>query len=288
MDLYNHLIQLFLGGLTSGSIYSLMAISLIVVYRVSNLICFSQGEFFVVGALTLSSLLSFGFNIIISFPISLILSMILGGILYVTIIKRLQGRPIGVLIVITIGISFFLRGIALIIWGRSSYIINPFSSSGSINILNASLHPQVLWIIGCTAVIFLLMWIFYEKTTIGIAMRACAENPLGARLMGIDVKKLSLYAWICGSGIGSIAGMVIAPLLFVQYTSGVMPMIKGFIAMSIGGLNSISGSAIAGLMIGIIESYTIGLFTSKFSDVIVFCLLICILYFRPKGLFAIR
>jgi hypothetical protein len=126
---------------------------------------------------------------------------------------------------------------------------------------------------------------FFEKTSLGIAMRACAENPLGASLMGISVQKASLFAWAWGSGIGALAGIAVAPLLFIQYTGGLMPMIKGFIAMSIGGLSSIVGSVIAGFLLGIIESYTIGLISSKFSDTIVFALLMVVLIIKPSGLF---
>ena len=117
-------------------------------------------------------------------------------------------------------------------------------------------------------------------------MRACAENPYGASLMGINTQKTTLVAWAWGSGIGALAGMAVAPMLFTQYTSGIMPMVKGFIAMSIGGLGSIVGSVIAGLLLGLVESYTIGLISSKFSDTIVFALLMAVLVFRPNGLFS--
>jgi branched-chain amino acid transport system permease protein len=143
----------------------------------------------------------------------------------------------------------------------------------------------VLWIIGITVLVLLVIWLFFEKTTMGIAMRACAENRLGASLMGISTEKAAFLSWAWGSGIGALAGMAVAPLLFMQYSSGLMPMVKGFIAMSIGGLASIVGAVVAGYLLGVVEAYTIGLISSQFSDTIVFTLLIIVLIFKPSGLF---
>lgn len=286
MEKYSHLLQFLFSGITTGSIYALIGVSLVIVYRVSQLICFSQGEFFVFGALIMATLLSKGVILPIAFMISLLSSMVIGGILQWLLIRRIKHSSIGTLIVMTIAISLALRGLALIIWGRESYVVRPFTDSQPIALLGASLQIQVFWIVGITAIVLLLIWLFFEKTILGLAMRACAENPLGASLMGISVNKAAFFAWVWGAGIGSIAGMTVSPLLFTQYTSGLMPMVKGFIAMSIGGLNSIIGSVVAGLLLGMVESYTIGLVSSKFSDAIVFTLLIFMLLVKPNGLFS--
>lgn len=282
----SHLVQFFFSGLTTGSIYALIAVSLVIVYKVSQLICFSQGEFFVFGALTMVTLTSKGIPVPLAFVLSILIAMAIGAILQQVLIRPIQGSSVGALIVMTIAISLALRGLAMLIWGRESHILKPFTQGVPINILGASLQLQVFWIVGITALVLLLIWLFFEKTTLGIAMRACAENPLGASLMGISVQKTALFAWAWGSGIGALAGIAVAPLLFTQYTSGVMPMVKGFIAMSIGGLSSIVGSVIAGFLLGLIESYTIGVISSKFSDTIVFALLMVVLIVKPNGLFS--
>jgi branched-chain amino acid transport system permease protein len=106
--------------------------------------------------------------------------------------------------------------------------------------------------------------------------------------MGISTQKAALFSWAWGAGIGALAGMAVSPLLFMQYTSGVMPMVKGFIAMSIGGLASVVGAVVAGYLLGLVEAYTIGLVSSEFSDPIVFTILIVVLLFRPNGLFGAR
>lgn len=283
---FSLLVQFFFSGLTSGSMYALIAVSLVIVYKVSLLICFAQGEFFVIGALAMVTLVSKGLPMPLAFVLSILISTVLGALVQRVLIKPIQNSGIGNLIVMTIAISLALRGSALLIWGKESHILKPFSSGPPIPVLGATLQPQVLWIIGITIIVLLMIWLFFEKTMLGIAMRACAENRLGASLMGISTQKAALLAWAWGSGIGALAGMAIAPLLFMQYGSGVMPMVKGFIAVSIGGLSSIVGSVVAGFLLGTVEAYTIGLISSKFSDAIVFSLLMVVLIFKPSGLFS--
>lgn len=285
MENISLLIQFLFSGITTGSVYALIAVSLVIVYKVSRLICFAQGEFFVFGALTMVTLTSKGIPMPLAFALAILIAMVIGALIQQVLIRPIQGSSVGALIVMTIAISLALRGLAMLIWGRESHVLRPFYQGEPLQIFGASLQFQVFWIVGITAVVLLLIWLFFEKTSLGIAMRACAENPLGASLMGISVQKASLFAWAWGSGIGALAGIAVAPLLFIQYTGGLMPMIKGFIAISIGGLSSIVGSVIAGFLLGIIESYTIGLISSKFSDTIVFALLMVVLIIKPSGLF---
>ena len=256
MNELSALIQFFFSGLTSGSVYALIAVSLVIVYKVSLLICFAQGEFFVIGALTMVTLTSKGLPMPLAFVLSVLISSIIGALVERVLIRPIQNSSVGSLIVMTIAISLALRGLALLIWGKESHILQPFSSGKAIHVLGATLQPQVLWIIGITILVLLVIWLFFEKTTLGIAMRACAENRLGASLMGISTQKAALFSWAWGSGIGALAGMAVAPLLFMQYSSGMMPMVKGFIAMSVGGLASIVGAVVAGYLLGVVEAYS--------------------------------
>jgi branched-chain amino acid transport system permease protein len=285
MGEYSYLVQFLFSGLTTGSIYALMAVSLVIVYKVSQLICFAQGEFFVIGALTMTTLVSKGVPMPLSFVLSVLIATVLGAAVERVLIRPIQDAGTGALIVMTVAISMTLRGLSLVIWGKESHVLKPFTAGDPILILGATLLPQVLWIIGITGLALFVIWFFLEKTTLGVAMRACSENRLGASLMGISTQKAALLSWAWGAAIGALAGMAVAPLLFMQYGSGVMPMVKGFIAMSIGGLASIVGAVVAGYLLGIVEAYTVGLISSQFSDPIVFAILIVILIFRPNGLF---
>jgi branched-chain amino acid transport system permease protein len=281
----SYLVQFLFSGLTTGSIYALMAVSLVIVYKVSLLICFAQGEFFVIGALSMVTLVSKGLPMPLAFALAVLISTVLGALVERVLIRPIRNSSVGNLIVMTVAISLALRGLALVVWGKESHILPPFSAGQPLQILGATLQPQVLWIIGITVVVLLVIWFFFERTTAGIAMRACSENRLGASLMGISTEKAAIFSWAWGSAIGALAGMSVAPLLFMQYGSGVMPMVKGFVAMSIGGLASIVGAVVAGYLLGIVEAYTTGLLSSQFSDTIVFALLIVVLVFKPNGLF---
>jgi branched-chain amino acid transport system permease protein len=238
MGEYSYLVQFLFSGLTTGSIYALMAVSLVIVYKVSRLICFAQGEFFVIGALTMTTLVSKGLPMPLAFVLAVLTATVLGALVERILIRPIQDSGIGTLIVMTVAISLTLRGLALVIWGKESHVLKPYTAGNPIQVLGATLMPQVLWIIGITMVVLLIIWFFFEKTTLGVAMRACAENRLGASLMGISTQRATILSWAWGSAIGALAGMAVAPLLFMQYGSGVMPMVKGFIAMSIGGLAS--------------------------------------------------
>lgn len=286
MGEYSYLLQFFFSGLTSGSVYALIAVSLVIVYKASSLICFAQGEFFVFGALTMATLCAKGVPLPAALVGAVLVATALGAVVQRLLIRPLAGASVGSLIVMTIAVSLTLRGLALLVWGKESQVVPPFSRGASLSVLGATLQPQVLWILGMTVLVLLAIWLFFEKTAVGIAMRACAEDRLGASLMGINPQRSALLSWAWGSGIGALAGACVAPLLFMQYASGVMPMVKGFVAMSIGGLSSIAGAVVAGILLGIVEGYTVGLLSSQFADTIVFTLLIAVLIFRPSGLFA--
>lgn len=282
------LLQYFFSGVTSGSVYALIAMSLVIVYRVSQVVCFAQGEFFVIGGLTMGSLAGAGIPLLMAFPITIVVATALGGLLQQAFIRPLRDASVGAMITMTIAIALVLRGGSLLLWGREAQVLRPFTMAAPLQMMGASLQPQVLWIVGISALVLGLMWLFFERTTAGIAMRACAENPLGASLVGISVEKYTAFAWSWGSSLGALAGIVVAPLLFLDYSAGIMPMVKGFIAMSIGGMSSLVGAVAAGLLLGLMESFSIGLISSKFSDAIVFSLLILVLLFKPSGLFTRR
>lgn len=280
---FSAILQFLFSGITLGSVYALIAISLVIVYNVSRVICFAQGEFFVFGALTMVALTSLGIPMPLAFLLTIIAVSGLGMILERLLIRPVQNSSVGMVITMTVAISLCLRGLALLVWGRESHTLPAFTEGKALSILGAYLSFQVLWIIGATAVVLLIIWFFFEKTLLGLAMRACAENRLGASLVGISVWRTTVFAWALGAALGALAGVVIAPLIFVQYVSGTMPMLKGFTAIAIGGLTTV-GSVIAGFMLGIMEAYTVGLVSSEFADAIVFSVLILVLLGRSYGL----
>jgi branched-chain amino acid transport system permease protein len=278
-------LQFFFSGITMGGIYALMAVSLTIVYRVSKAINFVQGEFFMIGALTLTSFLAFKIvPFFLAIALSLALVAAVGILTEKVIIHPLREASIGIIVTMTIGASLFIKGLGMLIWGKEPVIVKPFIRMAPIRVGEATISPQALVILFTALVVVVFLWYFFEKTETGLAMRACAENRVGAKLVGINPSAIVTIAWVLGAALGALAGILITPLLFIDYLIGTVPMLKGFIAIAIGGLSSISGAIIGGILIGLIEAFSIGLVSSRFADVTLFGILILILTFRPGGI----
>jgi branched-chain amino acid transport system permease protein len=277
------LMQFLFSGITMGSVYALIAVGLVMVYNASHVLCFAQGEFFVFGALSIIGLTELGLPTPVSFVLAVAIGVLMGGVIERVLIRPIQNASVGTVITMTVAISLWLRGLAMLIWGREAHTLPAFAAGQPIAVLGAYLPTQVLWVVGTLAVVLFVMWLFFDKTLVGLSIRACAQNRLGANLVGISVQKATLFAWGWGSGLGALAGIVVAPLVFTQQASGTMPILKGFTAIAIGGLGLV-GSVAAGFALGIIEAYTIGLLSSKFAEAIVFTILILVLLARSIGL----
>jgi len=281
------LLQVAFGGLTMGAVYGILAVSLLMVYRVSKIICFAQGEFFVIGGLALATLTEqAGLPLWAAIPVVLLGAALLGLAIERGAISPVQRSGIGIVITMTIALSIALQGLALPIWGRQAHTVAPFVVAAPVEVLGAFVSAQVLIVIGTAVAVYVLLWLFFTRTTLGLAMRAAAQAPVGAQLVGISVRKLNRIGWASGVALGALAGMVVAPVIFLTYASGTMPMVKAFIAMAIGGLGSTAGALVGGFLVGTLEAYTIGFLSSEFADAIVFGVLILFLLVRPTGVFA--
>lgn len=280
------ILQITFSGLSMGSVYALLAVSLVIVYKISRIVCFAQGEFFVIGGLTLAVFTNnFGLPLWLAFPATLVIAVLIGIAIERVVIRPVKDAGIGTVIVMTIALSITLQGIALPIWGREAHVVAPFAAWPPAEILGAFVSSQVLIVIATVAVVFLGLWYFFERTSLGLAMRAASQSPVGARLVGISVVKLNRFGWASGVALGALAGMVISPIIFMSYGSGTMPMVKAFVAMAVGGLNSTGGALIGGFLVGLLEAYTVTFVSSEFADAFVFLFLIAFLLIKPAGLF---
>ena len=189
------------------------------------------------------------------------------------------------LVIITIGASILIRGMAMLVWGKDTHALPTFSGNEPLNLAGATMLPQHLWIFAITLLIIIGNRLFFHYTIAGKAMRACAFNRRAASLVGIDVRSMVLFSFIISSAIGSLAGIIIAPLTMTSYDVGIMLGLKGFCAAIIGGMSSGLGTVLGGLLLGILESLGAGLISSGYKDAIAFIILLLILFFRPQGLF---
>jgi branched-chain amino acid transport system permease protein len=275
-------LQYLISGLTMGSIYALIGIGFTIVYAVTRIINFAQGEFVMLGGmLSFTLAVSVGLPLAPAIILSVLIAAVIGAIMYLFAIRPARNASVVSLIIITIGAAIFIRGIAGELWGVD-FVRPPYwTGSESIRFFGAYIHPQALWIIGTTLAVTVLLHFFLSHTMVGKALKACAINPRAAGLVGINAKTMALIAFALAAAIGGIGGAVMAPLTLTSYNVGVMLGLKGFVAASIGGFKSPIAAVIGGITLGIIESLSVGLdwgpFTSAYKDVIALVVLLLIL-----------
>lgn len=282
MDLF---LQYLITGLTVGSIYALLAIGFVTIYNVTGVLNLAQGEFAMIGALSCVTFVNLGIPILGAIPLAILLTAFIG-----LAVERFAINPAGkatpiVLVVITLGVSTFLKGMGLIIWGTSPKSLPPLVESKSIEFLGAVVNSQSLWILVVLLALLIVLYWFFEKTFLGSALRASEKNPRAASLMGINTKTMSMIAFTIAAGLGAIAGVMIAPLTDATYEMGFFLGIKGFVAMIFGGMHSIPGAVAGGLLLGVIEAFSGGYISTYYTDALAFGFLLLVLFFRPQGLF---
>ncbi|MHB8122106.1 MAG: branched-chain amino acid ABC transporter permease [Desulfuromonadaceae bacterium] len=283
---FDQILQYTLSGLSTGAIYALIGIGFSIIYNATGIINFAQGEFVMLGGLlTLSCLELLQLPLWAAIPCAIAVSTIVGVLFERLAIRPLrQPTPIN-LVIITIGGSILIRGLAMLVWGKDTHSVPPFSGDAPIAVGGATILPQHLWILAITLMIIVINKIYFYHTISGKAMRACSYNRRAAGLVGIDVKRMVLISFIISSAMGAVAGIIVAPLTMTAYDVGIMLGLKGFCAAIIGGMSSGLSTVIGGLILGVLESLGAGLISSGYKDAIAFIILLLILFFRPQGLF---
>lgn len=280
------LVQYLFTGVTVGSIYAMVAVGFNIIYNVTEIINFAQGEFVMLGGLIM---VFFTATAKLPLPLAFVLTVAavtgVGVLMERFTINPLKNASVLTMIIVTIAVSILFKGIAMFIWGKDPYIFPPFSGSKPLFVFGAAIQTQTLWVLFMTAVMVVLMTIFFKKTRYGKAMLACADNPEAARLVGIKVNTMILISFALSAAIGAVAGAVITPISLMEYDRGALLALKGFGAAVLGGLGSFYGAVVAGVFLGIVESMCAGLVSSGYKDAVALILLLLVLYVRPSGLF---
>ncbi|RZB32003.1 MAG: branched-chain amino acid transport system permease protein [Desulfobacteraceae bacterium Eth-SRB1] len=279
------ILQYIFSGITNGAIYAIIAVGFSLLYNSTEIINFAHGEFVMIGALSLVTLWG---SFHLPLPLAFVLTIVVvsgTGLLFERFAIRTVKKPDHiVLVIITVGASIFLRGIAMLIWGKDAYSIPPFSSNPPIDIAGARLLIQSIWIIVISLLSVVALYFFYNKTLTGKAIRACAINKKAAWLTGIPSGKMVMLSFVLSIGMGAVAGLIIAPITMCSYDMGTMLGLKGFCAAMLGGLGSLWGALIGGFILGILEAMGVGFVSSSLKDAIAFVLLLLILFIRPGGI----
>jgi branched-chain amino acid transport system permease protein len=286
MDLQSQIVQYLVTGLTLGSIYAMVGLGFTIIYNATSIINLAQGEFVMFGGLIMVFLTA---TLKLPLPVAFIATLIIVtgiGALYERLfINPSQKAPLMTLLIITVAVSIFFRGIAMFIWGKEPYGLPSFSSGKPIMVFGAAVLPQVFWVVGLSLLAVILMNLFFNRTITGKAMSACAGNRLAASLVGINVSRMILLSFALSATLGALAGAAITPITLMEYDRGPLLALKGFCAAVLGGLGFGTGAVVAGFIIGIIESFSVGYVSSGFKDAIALVILILVLFIKPSGLF---
>jgi len=284
MNIYDQLLQFLIAGISIGSIYAVMGLGFMIVYSVTRVINFAQGEFGMLGGMLSTVLYAKGLPLSFAILCAVLITAAFGMFLHRAVIYPIRTAPVFTLVLVTFGASIAIRGISLIMWGTDFRILPSFSKVQAIHLGQAVINIQALWVIGTTLLVAIVLFLFFEYTVPGKAFRASSINALGASLMGIKTERMGLLAFGLAAGLGALGGAVVTPMMTTSSEIGLGLAIKGFISAIIGGLNRIEGIIVGGITLGILEAFGAGLIHSGFKDAIPLVVFLVVLKFRQGGL----
>lgn len=293
MDFQSQLLQYIITGITIGSVYSLIALGFNIIFNTTEITNFAQGEFVMLGGMfTVWMDKHLGVPLFFSIILAVALTMVIGILFERLAINPAKKASVVTLVIITIGASIFIKGVAMLVWGKDPFALRAFSGEEPIVLLRnffifrhgASIQPQSLWVLSVTVLIMILLSVFFKYTITGKAMKACSINKNASLIVGIDVKKMTMFSFGMSAMLGAVGGVLIAPINFTSYDIGTMLGLKGFCAAIIGGFGNMPGAVIGGFALGIIESLGAGLVKSSYKDAYAFIIILLILFFKPSGL----
>jgi branched-chain amino acid transport system permease protein len=282
------LLQYLLSGLTVGAIYALVALGFSIIYNASHVINFAQGEFVMIGGMATVSLIATGLPLPLAAALAIAATTLVGMAMEKFAVERVRGESVVTLIIITIGASILLRGLAGLVWDKNLHALPAFSGDRPIALGGATIVPQSLWVLGVTLAAVAALWWFFNRTLHGKAMLATSHNRLAAQLVGISVRRVLLVSFGLSAALGALAGILIAPITFTAWDVGVMLGLKGFAAAILGGLGSGPGAVLGGLALGLLEALSAGYVSSAYKDVIAFGIMLAVLVLMPSGLLGRR
>jgi len=278
--------QYLLAGISYGIIYGIVAVGFNIIYNTTGIINFAQGEFVMLGGMIAVSLTAF-LPLPLAVAGAVFITMVIGALMEMLFIRWLDNPSVLRMIIITIGLSILIREAALHIWGENIRSLPYFYGDEltTVKIGSVRIPPQVLWVIGICSIIVAGLSLFFKLTPLGREMRACAANRTAATLCGINTRNMVTFSFMLSAGIGALAGCVMSPITYTQYDIGTGLAIKGFTVAILGGLGNSLAAVAAGLLLGIIEAFSITVVPLAFQDAIAITILLIILFIRPHGIF---
>jgi branched-chain amino acid transport system permease protein len=284
----NYLLQLFVSGLSVGSVYAVIGIGFVVIYKATKILNFAHGEILMIAAYFCLVLVeNLHLNFLVAFLLTLAFCAMMGLMIERFIFRPMIGEPVFAVVMITLGLSIILRPLTGMVFGFGNVMFpSPFPQK-PIVFSNVVISHAHLWTFIISCAVMAIFFLFFKYSKVGIAMRAAAERQIVAFLMGIDVKKIFSLSWAIAAATAGIAGILLANVMVMNLNLSFVA-VKVFPAIILGGLDSIVGALIGGLIIGVFETLVGGyldLYLSGIKEVSAYILLFIILIVRPYGLF---
>jgi branched-chain amino acid transport system permease protein len=283
-------LQQVLDGIASGALYGAMALSLVLVFRASGIVNFAQGEMAMISAYLTWQLHTWGLPLIAAILVAVGVAFLAGALM-----ERFLIRPFGTskeghlsLIIVTLGVMLALNSAAGWIWGYLTKTIPPTYGQGTVSFAGASISRQAAGTLLTVAVLAALLFWVFQKTRLGLEMRAASSNPDSARLSGIPVSRMLLLGWGIAAAIGAVVGALVAPQLYLQPNMMATMLLYAFAAAILGGFDSPVGALIGGLIVGVTENLAgtyVDLIGNDFKQAVAVLIIMIVLLFRPQGLF---
>ena len=283
--------QIIASGITSGIVYGFIAVGFTIIFNSSDVINFAQGEFAMVGGIAYVAIYEATDHVGLAILLAILVGAAVGAGTYQGLIHRARRSSVMSLLILTLGVSVALQGVMLIAVGPNPQSAPAFTEGPPIEFLGAFITRQALWIMGILVVVSVLLIAFFDRTTLGLKMLACAIDRRGARLMGINVSRMVLVSWVVSSALAAFAGVMVSPLISVTYNAGLVVALNGFAAAVLGGMGRVGGGLVGGLIVGLANAFAAGYLPQEylgFQSVAGVTLMLLVLMVRPSGLFGGR
>lgn len=277
--------QVLVTGFAMGCIYALAGLGFILIYNATHGLNFAHGEFVMLASYVFYTAFTAGLPMVTAAVVTVVVMMLVGAVYYLLIFRPLQRRPFVAFIIATIGVSIVLRSFALLAWGPNPLKVPSFVTVSTVKIGSAVLAPENLFIIGAAFAALLAQYYLFFGTDLGRRIRATAQNPEMAELLGIRLNRMIIITFMVSAVIAGVAGILVAPIFLIDPDMGGGLITKAFIAVIIGGFGSIPGAVVGGLLVGVLEILIAIFVSSTFKDALVFGLLILLLLTFPRGIF---
>lgn len=288
MPSLTELVQSLVNGVGIGLVYGLVAIGFCVIYNASGIVNFAQGVFVMLGGMFTHTLLTrAGLPIWASALLSIVLVSIAGILVQVLVISPMWRRkaPLFAIILATLAVQLLIEQIVILTLGDQPRTYGEFSSGGPLKLGPIAVDYQLFWILGCGLLMVVALSLFFGRTRLGRALRACAQNREAAALLGIPVGRMLMLSFALSAALGAAAGILITPTQYTAYSIDGPFGVNGFIAAIIGGFGSAPAALIGGVLLGVAQSGAIVIVGAGYKNVVALTILLIVLFFFPSGLF---